>query len=157
GWGDRLKLLIDPRDLPAFLGESSVQATPESSRLALAYLVREEILPRPRAAAPGISPAAGLGPKDAGSPAALARGLHRMILRYEATGLHPAKYRGSRAGALGMQTEGTLTFYPLAARLHVFLKSESGTQPVADQVLQDGDNVEYHLSPDGAIDMLVVK
>ena len=150
GWGERLKLLIDPRDLPAFLGEAPLASTPERARIALACLVKDEILPRPR-------PATGSMAADPVSRASLARALHRMILHYEATGLVPAKYRGSRAGAMAMQSEGTLTVYPLASRLHLILRTDGDSQPLSEYVLQEGDNVEYHLAGDGSIDLLAIK
>ena len=149
GWSDRLEQLLDPRDLPVFLEETALASAPERLRRALAYMVKEGILPRPRPAAAG-------GPEPV-SRGHLARALHRMVLRYGAEGLVAAKYRGARAEELGMQSEGTLEFHPVAPRLHLIVRDGSDSMPVAQHPLQNGDNVEYHLSAGGAIDYLLLK
>ena len=45
-----------------------------------------------------------------------------------------------------MQSEGTMTVYQLASRLHLLLRNETDVLPVPEYVLQEGDNVEYHLA-----------
>ncbi len=152
GWNERVTQLLSPADLPALLGGEALQSTQERSRAALAYAVKEEIIPPMRPAASG-----GSGPTDPATRALLARGLYKMIVRYEATGMQAGRYRGSRGDTMGLQSEGTLTFYPLAARLHLLVKDQTDTYAVADRLLQDGDALEYHVSSSGAIDCLAFK
>src|SRR6185503_18301729 len=72
GWQDRLAMLVDAHDLPNFLGENVLAEVPQASRAALAYLVKEEILPRPRGSeAPSAAVRAPV------SRAMVARALHR--------------------------------------------------------------------------------
>ncbi|HET6372211.1 MAG TPA: hypothetical protein VFG76_02820, partial [Candidatus Polarisedimenticolia bacterium] len=152
GWGDRVSQLQTLEDLPALLGPTALSAMPEPAKGAFAYLVREQILPSPRGAAKG-----GTGPADPVSRAVLAAALHRMILRYEATGLHGARYRGFKADAIGLQEEGNLSFHPIARRLHLAIKTDGESLPVAEHLLQDGDTLEYHLSGPGEVDYILLK
>ncbi len=152
GWNERVTQLLSPADLPALLGPEALLSTQERSRAALAYAVKEEIIPPMRPAASG-----GSGPDDPATRALLARGLYKMIARYEATGMQAGRYRGSRGDTVGLQSEGTLTFYPLAARLHLLVKDQADTYAVADRLLQGGDALEYHVSSSGAIDCLAFK
>lgn len=152
GWGDRLAMLVDPRDLPNFLNENALAAVPEASRTALAYMIKEEILPRPRAA---TEPGGTL--REPVSRAVVARALHRLIARYQATGLTAAKHRGFKEGRIGLQVNDEVDWFPVAPRLHVIVRSDLESVEVAEHLLQDGDNLDYHLSADGAVDCLVVK
>lgn len=151
GWGDRLTMLVDPRDLPAFVGQRVLSAVPEASRAALAYLIKEEILPRPRAS----DAAAAL--KEPVSRALMARALHRLVLRYQAAGLKAAKHRGFREQTMTLQSDDGTVSPPVASRLHLAVRSDQETVAVPELLLQDGDNVEYHLSADGAVDYLLLK
>ena len=144
GWRERVEMLVDPRDLTVFLDPATLDATPPPARPGLAYLIKEGILPR----AGGSQPV---------SRALLARALYRMLLRYEATGLRSAKYRGSRGGDLGLHSEGTLSFHPPAQRLHIMIRDGSATLEVGDYLLHDGDSLEYHLSGKDEVDYIVVK
>src|SRR6185503_378285 len=91
------------------------------------------------------------------SRAMVARALHRIVARYQSTGLVAAKHRGFRDNLIGMQVDGELLWLPLASRLHLIVRSDTESVEVAEHLLQVGDNLEYHLSGDGSIDCLVVK
>ncbi len=148
-WQERLSQLLVPADLPSVLGQALLEATPEESRRALAYMVKEGISPLPRAAgAAGPAPGARLNRAEA------LRALYRMILRYEATGLRRARYRGFQGEAMILQEDERLTAHALASRLHLFVESRTGPVPVAEHLLQDGDRLRYHLAPRGTIDFL---
>lgn len=144
GWRDRVALLVDPRDLSAFLDPATLAATPAPARPGLAYLIKEGILPRAGGAAPV-------------SRALLARALHRMILRYDAAGLRAAKYRGSRGSELGLDEDGTLSFHATAQRLHILIRDGGDTFAAGEHLLHDGDSLEYHLSDKGEVDCIVFK
>jgi len=145
-WEGRIAQMLQPEDLPAFLGDALLASTPPPSRAALAYAMKEGIIPRG---------ASGADPVTRG---ALARALHRVVLRYEATGLRTAKHRGFDGDRLVLRSgEETLTL-PLAPRLHLSVKDQNpSVLPVAEHPLRDGDNVEYHLSGRGEIDYLAVE
>jgi len=160
GWGPRLERLIDTRDLASILGEGVLGRTPEGSRAALAYMVREGIMPRvgDHGDDGGGNGDAAPAPGDPVTRALLARALHRIVLRYESTGLVAAKYRGFQGDAMALQSDGTLSFHPLAGRLNLVEREPGGMEArVAGHTLQDGDNLDYHLSPDGRVDYLLVK
>jgi stage II sporulation protein D len=151
GWEERVELLVQPADMPNYLGES-LDAVPEAARPALSYLVKEEILPRVRGGGePGASVRAPI------TRAVVARALHRLVARYQAAGLRAAKHRGFRDQALGLQGDGEIVFYPVAPRLHLIVKSDQESVAVSSHLLQDGDNLEYHLDRNGAVDCLVIK
>jgi len=161
-WGPRLDRLLDTRDIPSILGEEALALPPEGARASVAYLVREGILPRvgpSGVGAPPHAPADGAaGPRDPATRGMLARALHRIILRYESTGLVAAKYRGFQGEAMALQSDGTLTFRPIAPQLHLVRRDPGGEEAaVAEHTLQDGDNLEFHLSSGGAVDYLLVK
>jgi stage II sporulation protein D len=137
--------------MPNYLGES-LEGVPAAARPALSYLVKEEILPRPRS---GADPAGAI--RAPITRAVVARALHRLVARYQATGLRPAKHRGFRDQSLGLQGDGEISFYPVAPRLHLIVKSDQESVAVASHLLQDGDNLEYHLDRNGAVDCLVIK
>lgn len=154
GWAERLERLIDPRDIPSLLDDMALAATPEPSRRALAYMLREDILPRLRGDAQA---AAAGGPRRPVTRGMLARALHRLLARYEAIPLTAAKYRGFEGDTMTLQASGSLSFRPLAPRLHLLLAMEGERVPVARHALQYGDNLEYHLDEAGRVDMLVFK
>ncbi len=159
-WGPRLDQLLDTRDLPSILGQDALSLTPEGARASLGYLVREGILPRvgPSKVDAAARDDGAPGPRDAATRGMMARALHRIILRYESAGLTAAKYRGFQGDAMALQSEGTLTFRPLAPQLHLVERDPAGGEAtVAGHTLQDGDNLEFHLSSEGAVDYLLVK
>ncbi len=148
-WEERAKLLLAGPDPVTVLGEAASAAAPPESRAALAWLVSEGILPAPRA---GV--ADGSGPRAPATRALLARALHRIVTHYEAGGLKSGRYRGSRGVAVGLETDGTLSFFRLASRRHLVLLGASGPQRVPDRVLQEGDLIAYHLAASGDLDYL---
>ncbi len=152
GWGDRLEMLMVPADLAAFLDAPQLAATPEPARAALAWCVKEEILPTLRKGTGG-----GFTPADPVSRALLARALHRMVLRYDAAGLKAAKVRGLKPEGMALQTEGSLQTFPVASRMHLVIRSATSAVPVASFTVHDGDNVDYHINAAGAVDYLAVK
>lgn len=148
GWTERLTFLSE-HDLPALLNGTVIDATPEASRSSLAYLVKEEILPRP---VPGETAA-----DDAVTRAVLARALHSMILRYDAMGLKPARFRGLSPEGMGLEVDDEIVFHPLAERIHLGLDTGRAAVPLAEHTLLYGDKLQFHLSGEGKIDYLFLE
>ena len=153
GWGERLDLLMVPADLASFLDAPLLSATPEAARPALAWCVKEEILPPLRKAAGG----GGYAPGDPVSRALLARALHRLVLRYDAAGLKAAKLRSLEPAGMALQTDGDRQVYPVAPRLQLVLKNATASVPVPMATVHDGDNLDYHLNAAGAVDYVAIK
>ncbi len=144
-WEGRIAPIIQSADLPAFLGDGLLASTPPPSRAALAYMIKEGILPR------------GAGGDAAVTRGLLARALHRAILRYEATGLRSARLRGFAGDSLTLRSGDETATLPLAARMHLSVKDGQALTPVAEHPLREGDTVEYHRSARGEIDYLSVE
>lgn len=144
-WEGRIAQLLQSEDLPAFLGDALIASTPPASRAALAYMIKEGIVPR------------GAGGDDKVTRGTLARSLHRVVLRYEATGLRSAKHRGFQGDSLMLRSGDESLTLALAPRLHLMVKDNSASIPVAEHPLRDGDNVEYHRSARGDIDYLAIE
>jgi len=144
-WEGRIAQMLQSEDLPAFLADGQIASTPPASRATLAYMIKEGIVPR------GVGGDAGV------SRGLLARALHRIILRYEATGLRAAKHRGFAGESLTLRSGDETVTLHMAARMHLAVKDNQTLTPVAEYPLREGDPVEYHRSARGEIDYLLVE
>jgi stage II sporulation protein D len=147
-WSERLTLLAG-EDLPTLIGQTLVDATPEGSRPALAYLVKEGILPRPL----GGEAVAG----DGVTRGLLLRALHRMIRHYDAEGLEAGRFRAASPEGIGLEAGGAMVFHPLAERCHLAVDTGGAVVPLEEHTLQYGDKLRYHLSGGGEIDYLLLE
>jgi stage II sporulation protein D len=155
GWDERVRTLLDPRDVPSLLGGDWITAGTTDGIAEAAYLVKEGIFP-PR-----------LGPgDDLLAPATrglLYRALHRLILRYDAAGLAGGIFRGSRGSSLilvpeAQEARGLAASVEVEPAAEPWLSREgaAGAELVRELTLAPGDRIAYHVSA-GRADFIRLK
>ena len=157
GWQERVSLLLDPRDLPSFLGVSLLTSGVPSGAREAALLVKEGIFP-PRLGA-------GSGFLQPATRAFLYRALHRLVARYDAAGLEKGIFRGSRGASLLIvpdadEMKGLPAAREVTPATAPWLSRDAGegAQTVVDEVaLVAGDRLSWHRGADGAADFIRMK
>ena len=155
GWEERIGMFLDPRDLPSILGGDLLPGDAREGRSEAAYLVKEGILP-PR-----------LGPGDdllaPATRALLYRALHRLIVRYEATGLEKAIFRGSRGNFLVLvleedESKGLAASREVEPSPSAWISREGAEGPVLvpEATVTPGDRIAFHLG-EGRADFIRVR
>jgi len=150
GWSERVKLLLDRRDLPSLLGGDRIRGGVDHGLAEAAYLMREGILP----------PRLGDG-EDLLAPVTrslLVRAAYRILAGYDALELTDAIFRGSRQEAVIVvpdeaELAGLASSVEILVPADAVLARDDGTQVdlVPELTLVPGDRILYHLREGKAV------
>jgi stage II sporulation protein D len=146
GWDEKMRLALDVRDLPYLLAFRDRDLVPEEARRSYAELILEGLLdPFPdNTLRPDHEPSRGL----------VLRLLYRILDYYEALDVEPATYRGFDGDSIVLESKKDARVLALKPGAALFRSFRDVSYPAKSVPLALGDRVQYHLAPDGAIDLL---
>jgi stage II sporulation protein D len=146
GWDEKMRLALDVRDLPYLLAFRDRDLVPEEARRAYAELILEGLLdPFPdNTLRPDHEPSRGL----------VLRLLYRILDYYDALDVEPATYRGFDGDSIVLESKKDAKVLALKPGAALFRSFRDVSYPAKSVPLALGDRVQYHLAPDGAIDLL---
>ena len=146
GWDEKMRLALDARDLPYLLAFRDRDAVPEEARRAYAELILEGLL--------DPFPDNTLRPTHEPSRGYVLRLLYRVLDYYEALQIEPATYRGFDGDNIILESKKDARALNLKQGVVLFRSLRDVSYPAKSVPLALGDRVQYHLGPDGAIDLL---
>jgi len=146
GWDEKMRLALDARDLPYLLAFRDRDQVPEEARRSYAELILEGLFdPFPdNTLRPGYEPSRGL----------VLRLLYRVLDYYDALEIEPATYRGFDGDNIVLETKKDARSLNLKPGVILFRSFRDISYPAKSMALALGDRVQYHLAPDGAVDLL---
>jgi stage II sporulation protein D len=146
GWEEKMLLSLDEQDLPYLLAFRDRDAIPPEARRPYAVLILEGLLdPFPdNTLRPDHEPSRGL----------VLRMLYRVLDHYDKLSLQPASYRGFDGDRIVLEAKGDAHTLPLKPATALFRSFRDVAYPAKSVSLALGDRVVYHLSSDGAVDLL---
>jgi len=148
GWGEKMRLSLDERDLPYLLAFKDRDDVPAEARRPFAVLILEGILqPFPdNTLRPHHHPSRGL----------VLRTLYRILDYYNALGRQPATYRGSDTDRILLETKRDVAALALAPGVALYRSFRDISYPARSIPLTLGDRVVYHQAADAVVDYLKV-
>ncbi|PYQ10738.1 MAG: hypothetical protein DMH00_10120 [Acidobacteria bacterium] len=147
-WEDRARLTLDDRDIPFVLNVSDASAVPAADARGVAYLLSQGIL--------GLFPDGALRLHSRPSRAMVLGWIARIAQDFEAWELSRATFRGLEGSDVRVSQKGSLQTLPLMPGLCLYRSVRGRTYPVAKLTLAIGDEVTYHVSRSGAVDVLIL-
>ena len=146
GWDEKMRLALDARDLPYLLAFRDRDLVPEEARRSYAELILEGLLdPFPdNTLRPTHEPSRGL----------VLRLLYRVLDYYNGLDIEPATYRGFDGDNIVLESKKDARALNLKPGVALFRSFRDISYPAKSVPLALGDRVQYHLAPDGSIDLL---
>ena len=146
GWDEKMRLALDARDLPYLLAFRDRDLVPEEARRPYAELILEGLFdPFPdNTLRPTHEPSRGL----------VLRLLYRVLDYYNALDIEPATYRGFDGDNIVLESKKDARALNLKPGVALFRSFRDVSYPAKSVPLALGDRVQYHLAPDGSIDLL---
>jgi len=148
GWGEKLQLALDEKDLPYLLAFKDRDDVPKEAQRPYAMLILEGILQpfRDNTLRPHHNPSRGL----------VLRSLYRILDYYNGLGTVKATYRGQDGDKILLEVKQDLQALPLKKDVALFRSFRDVSYPAPSMPLILGDRVVYHTARDGGIDYLRV-
>jgi stage II sporulation protein D len=148
GWDEKMRLSLDPRDLPYLLGFRDRDQIPEAARRPFAMLILEGLL--------DPFPDNTLRPDHVPSRGYMLHTLYRVLDYYNGVGPQPATFRGSDGDRVIFEGKKDAQTLALKPDVVLFRSFRDVSYPAKSVPLTLGDRLQYHLAPDGAVDYLRV-
>jgi len=148
GWGEKLQLALDEKDLPYLLAFKDRDEVPKEAQRPYAMLILEGILQpfRDNTLRPQHNPSRGL----------VLRSLYRILDYYNGLGTVKATYRGQDGEKILLEVKQDVQALPLKSDVALFRSFRDVSYPAPSMPLILGDRVVYHAARDGGIDYLKV-
>ncbi|PYT13575.1 MAG: hypothetical protein DMF51_10435 [Acidobacteria bacterium] len=148
GWGEKLQLALDEKDLPYLLAFKDRDDVPKEAQRPYAMLILEGILQpfRDNTLRPHHNPSRGL----------VLRSLYRILDYYNGLGTAKATYRGQDGDKILLEVKQDVQALPLKKDVALFRSFRDVSYPAPSMPLVLGDRVVYHTARDGGIDYLRV-
>jgi stage II sporulation protein D len=146
GWEEKMRLSLDPRDLPYLLAFRDRDQIPEAARRPYAILILEGLL--------DPFPDNTLRPDHVPSRGYMLHTLYRVLDYYNGVGPQPAIYRGMDGGKIILEGKGDAQTLALRPDVVLFRSFRDVSYPAKSVPMTLGDRLQYHLAPDGAVDYL---
>ena len=148
GWGEKLQLALDEKDLPYLLAFKDRDDVPKEAQRPYAMLILEGILQpfRDNTLRPHHNPSRGL----------VLRSLYRILDYYNGLGTVKATYRGQDGDKILLEVKQDVQALPLKKDVALFRSFRDVSYPAPSMPLILGDRVVYHTARDGGIDYLRV-
>jgi peptidoglycan hydrolase-like amidase len=146
GWEEKMRLSLDPRDLPYLLAFRDRDQIPEAARRPYAILILEGLL--------DPFPDNTLRPDHVPSRGYILHTLYRVLDYYNGVGPQAAIYRGMDGDKVILEGKGGAQTLALHPDVVLFRSFRDVSYPAKSVPLTLGDRLQYHLAPDGGIDYL---
>ncbi len=148
GWGEKLQLALDEKDLPYLLAFKDRDDVPKEAQRPYAMLILEGILQpfRDNTLRPHHNPSRGL----------VLRSLYRILDYYNGLETVKATYRGKDGDTILLEVKQDVKALALKNDVALYRSFRDVSYPAPSLPLVLGDRVVYHAARDGGIDYLKV-